>query len=128
LHDYQKILKQIHNAGAELVAVSPVTPDNSLDMAQKNDLEFKVLSDVGNKIARQYGIVYKLPERISMFYKEGGMIDLAKYNGDDSMELPLAVTYVIDTDGVIRYVFLDADYRKRAETSEVLQEVLKLGN
>jgi peroxiredoxin len=126
LHDYQKILKDIHAAGAELVAVSPVTPDNSLDMAQKNALEFKVLSDVGNKVARDYGIVYKLPERISAFYQKGGMIDLAKYNGDDSLELPLAVTYVIDTDGVIKYAFVDADYRRRAETADVLNEVLKL--
>lgn len=128
MHDYQKILTKIHEAGAELVAVSPVTPDNSLNMVEKNALEFKVLSDVGNVAARQYGIVYKLPDRIGMFYRKGGMIDLTKYNNDDSMELPLAVTYVIDTDGIIKYAFLDADYRKRAETAEVLKEVNKLKN
>ena len=126
MHDYQKILSDIHEAGAELVAVSPVTPDNSLDMKQKNELEFRVLSDVGNKVAREYGVVYKLPERISGLYKQGGFIDLASYNGDDSMELPLAVTYVIDTDATIKYAFLDTDYRKRAETAEVLKEVRKL--
>lgn len=108
------------------MAVSPVTPDNSLDMAQKNALEFKVLSDIGNKAAREYGIVYKLPERIGAFYQKGGMIDLSKYNGDESMELPLAVTYVIDTDGIIKYAFVDPDYRKRAETAVVLREVQKL--
>ena len=120
-------MTQIHDAGAELVAVSPVTPDNSLDMVQKNALEFKVLSDAGNKVAREYGIVYKVPDRISMFYQKDGMIDLTKYNNDDSMELPLAVTYVIDSGGIIRYAFLDTDYRKRAETAEVLIEVQKLG-
>lgn len=126
MHDYQKILKNIHDAGAELVAVSPVTPDNSLDMAQKNALEFNVLSDVGNRVAREYGIVYKLPQRIRGFYQEGGLIDLTKYNGDDSMELPLAVTYIIDTDGVIKYAYVDADYRKRAETADVLEELLMI--
>ena len=95
-------------------------------MAQKNALEFRVLSDAGNKVAREYGIVYKVPDRIGMFYQKGGMIDLTKYNGDESMELPLAVTYVIDTDGIIKYAFLDTDYRKRAETSEVLKEVQRL--
>lgn len=108
------------------MAVSPVTPDNSLDMAQKNALEFKVLSDAGNKVARQYGVVYKIPERIRALYQQGGFIDLSKYNGDDSMELPLAVTYVVDTDGIIKYAYVDADYRRRAETSEVLDAVLKL--
>ena len=124
MHDYQKILKQIHEAGAELVAVSPVTPDNSLDMAQKNALEFRVLSDQGNRVAREYGIVYKLPEGIRGLYSAGGFIDLAKYNNDDSMELPLAVTYIIDTDGVVKYAYLDADYRRRAETSDVLEALL----
>jgi len=92
-------------------------------MAQKNALQFKVLSDVGNKAAKQYGIVYKLPGSIRQYYQKGGMIDLAKYNDDDSMELPLAVTYVIDREGIIRYAYLNADYRKRAETSVVLQQV-----
>ena len=126
MHDYQKILNRIHEAGAELVAVSPVTPDNSLDMKQKNALQFKVLSDSGNKVARKYGVVYRIPERIRALYQEGGFIDLSKYNGDDSMELPLAVTYVIDTDGIIKYAFVDADYRKRAETSVVLDAVLRV--
>ena len=92
-------------------------------MAQKNALQFKVLSDIGNKAAKTYGIVYKLPGSIRQYYQQGGMIDLSKYNADDSMELPLAVTYVIDKDGIIRYAYLNADYRKRAETSVVLQEV-----
>lgn len=126
MHDYQKILSKIHTAGAELVAVSPVTPDNSLDMEQKNALKFKVLSDAGNEVARKYGLVYKIPEQIRALYQPGGFIDLSKYNGDDTMELPLAVTYVVDTDGIIKYAFVDADYRKRAETSEVLAAVLKL--
>ena len=123
MHDYQKILTKIHAAGAELVAVSPTTPDNSLDMVQKNSLKFKVLSDVGNEAAKKYGIVYKLPESIRPYYQKGGMIDLTKYNNDDSLELPLAVTYIIDKDGIIRYAFLSADYRKRAETSVVLKEL-----
>jgi peroxiredoxin len=46
------------------------------------------------------------------------------FNGDASNELPLAATYIIDQDGKIIYAFLDADYRNRAEPSE-LTEVLK---
>ena len=92
-------------------------------MAQKNGLKFKVLSDAGNTVAKEYGIVYKLPHEIRKLYQKGGMIDLAKYNGDDSLELPLAVTYIIGKDGVIRYAFLSADYRKRAEPSVILREL-----
>ncbi len=123
---YQRKLSEIHEAGAELVAISPVNPDNSLNMAEKNALEFKVLSDTANAVARDYGLVYEIPERVRPLYDRGGMIDLTKYNDDDAIELPLSVTYIVDTDGIIKYAFLDADYRKRAETSELLAEVRKL--
>lgn len=126
LREYQKALDAVHAAGAELVAVSPVTPDNSLDMAQKNDLKFPVLSDLGNQVARQYGVVYKVPAEIRSFYEAGGMLDLTRYNGDASLELPLAVSYVIGKDGIVSYAFLDADYRKRAETTELLAAIKQL--
>ena len=126
MHDYQKILNKVHEAGAELVAVSPTTPDNSLSMVQKNQLGFQVLSDVGNKAARKYGIVYKLPANIRSLYEKGGFLDLASYNGDDSMELPLAVTYIIGSDGIIKYAYLNSDYRQRAETTDVLAALLKI--
>ncbi len=41
--------------------------------------------------------------------------------------MPLAATYIIGTDGVIRSVFVDADYRKRVEPAEIVAalEMLK---
>ena len=55
-----------------------------------------------------------------------GRLDLAKYNGDDSGELPLGATYVVDREGIIRYAFVDADYRKRAEPSDVIAALRRL--
>ena len=128
LHDYQKSLADIHAAGAQLMAVSPELADSALTWKEKNELEFVVLSDVGNKVAHEYGIVYRIPDAISAGYVAGGRTDLTEYNGDDSLELPLAVTYVIGTDGTVEYAFVDADYRKRAETSEVVDFVMQLAN
>ena len=123
LHDYQQSLSNIEAAGAQLMAVSPELSDSALTWKEKNELEFIVLSDVGNEVAREYGIVYRIPKGIESGYVAGGRNDLTEYNGDDSLELPLAVTYVIGTDGTIEYAFVDADYRKRAETSEVVEFV-----
>ncbi len=118
LRGFHKSLPEIRAAGANLVAISPETPDNSMSTAEKNHLDFAVLSDRGNKVARAYGVAYKIPEVIADQFK--GRLDLAKHNGDDSGELPLGATYVIDRDGVIRFAFVDADYRKRAEPSDVV--------
>jgi peroxiredoxin len=63
--------------------------------------------------------VYKLTHYVAARYQKG--FNLHTYNGDETDELPLAATYVIDMDGKIRYAFLDVDYRNRAEPNEVLE-------
>jgi len=124
LRGMQNILPDLTKAGATLLALSPENPDNSLSTAEKNKLEFVVLSDKGNRIARKFGVVYQLPEKVAESFE--GRIDLPKLNGDDSLELPLAATYVIDAKGKVRYAYVDADYRKRAEPNDVLDAVKEL--
>lgn len=123
LNDLQKHLSQIRVAGAELVAISPETPDNSFSTADKNKLDFYVLSDKGGAVARAFGLMYQLPPDLVELYKGFGL-DLTKANGTDRWELPLAATYVVAQDGKIVYSFLDVDYKKRAETTEII-EILK---
>lgn len=118
LNEYNKRLDDFKKYDGQVVAVSPEIPDSSLSTKEKSLLQFQVLSDVGNKVAREYGIVYTLPKRVSDVLKVH--IDLPAYNNDNSDELPLAVTYVIDTDGTIRYAFVDGDYKKRAEPDDII--------
>jgi len=116
-------LNRIKELGAFLVAVSPETPDNALSTAEKNELAFEVLSDVGNGVARQFGIVFQLPLDLRPTYAGFG-IDLSKANGDDTFELPIPATYVIGTDQKILKAFVDADYTKRLDPEEII-DVLK---
>jgi peroxiredoxin len=118
-------LDRIEGAGGQLVAVSPEQPDHSLTLIEKNELEFTVLSDSGNQVARQFGLVFKLPPKLQSLYKEFG-INLAEFNGDESGELPIPATYIIDTDGTITYAFVDADYQKRAEPADVVRALQSL--
>lgn len=122
LRALQKQLPEFKALGANLIALTPELPDRSLSTADKNELEFEVLSDVGNKVAREYGIVYTLTDEVAAIYAE--KFGMGAYNGDDSNELPLAATYVVGQDGKIIYAFLDADYRNRAEPDAII-DVLK---
>src|SRR5579859_3488461 len=54
LRAYQQALPQLQLWGVSLVAISPQTPDHSLAMAEKLGLTFALLSDVGNRVARQF--------------------------------------------------------------------------
>ncbi len=121
---YQDILPQIRAHGATLIAVSPEMPDHTMSTKEKGRLDFIVLSDVENLAARDYGLVYTLPPSVARAFE--GRIDLAAYNGNDSNALPLAATYVIDSDGVIRYAFVEADYRQRAEPADILAALERL--
>ncbi|WKN32825.1 peroxiredoxin-like family protein [Porifericola rhodea] len=124
LKHLQQYLPQFKKEGANLLALTPELPDKSLSTQEKNELEFEVLSDVNNTVARQYGLVFQLNDTVSGYYKQA--FDLEVYNGNNSDELPLAATYVIDSSGKIRYAFLDADYRNRAEPEEVLKQLKQL--
>ena len=121
----QQSLPEIKSIGAELVGISPQLPDNSLSTAEKLALEFEVLSDVGNKAAKDFGLVFKLSDTMQEIYRGFG-IDLEASNGDQSFELPIPATYVIAPNNIIKYAFIDADYTNRLNPETILAEVQKL--
>ena len=123
----QLTLPEIEALGAQLVTVAPELPDKSLSTAEKHALAFEVLSDVGNKVANSFGLVFALAEELRPIYSSFG-IDIPAYNGDDTFELPMPATYVIDADGTIIHVFVDADYTKRLEPSAVLDALEELAS
>jgi peroxiredoxin len=124
LHRLQEELPNFRAAGASLVALTPELPDSSMSTTEKHALEFDILSDPGNTVARAFGVVFQLTPEVAARYQES--FDLHAYNGDASNELPLAATYVIGTDGVITYAFLHPDYRNRAEPRDILTAVQRL--
>lgn len=121
----QVLLPQFQELGAQIVAISPELPDSSLTMTEKHELSFPVLSDVGNTVAREYGLVFALGESLRPLYKGFG-IDIPQHNGDETYELPVPATYVVDSTGTIRYAYAQADYTLRAEPAEVLAAVKAL--
>ncbi|WP_426415651.1 peroxiredoxin-like family protein [Aestuariirhabdus sp. LZHN29] len=114
----QAALPALKAKGAQLVAISPQTPDSSLSTAEKNALEFEVLSDAGNRVADQFGLVFELPDSIRGIYDKFG-IDVVGHNGENSFKLPVPASYVINTEGQIVYAFINADYTKRVEPADL---------
>jgi peroxiredoxin len=118
----QDVHKQIADAGASLIAISPQTQKHSYMTRDMHKLRFPVLSDAGNHVARKFGLVYRLPPELQAVY-ESIMTKLPGYNGDQSWELPLAATYLVQPDGKISYARVDADWRHRPEPEELLQSL-----
>ena len=119
LRQFQEALPDIEGTGARLVAISPNTPAGGFEMEENQSLTFPVLSDVGNRVSREYGLVFEVDEDVRDRYRASG-IDLTEANGVDTWELPVPATYVIDQDGTIRYAFVEADYTQRASPRDVV--------
>ena len=120
LEAMNSILPQIRHAGATLIAISPQTVQQSFFMADQHKLRFPLLSDSGNHVARQFGLVYRVPDFQQAVYRRV-FINLPFANGDDTWELPIPATYILERDGSVLYASVNADYTERPEPSEILQ-------
>ncbi len=118
----QNKLPEIIAAGGQLIAISPQVPDKSLDQISQSNLTFEVLSDVGNKLAKECGLVFSLPEVLRPIY-ENWQIDIPGHNADNSFELPIPATYIIDIQGKIRYAHVNMDYTQRLEPDTIVEQL-----
>jgi peroxiredoxin len=116
LRAYQQALPKLQELGATLVAISPQTPDHSRALAEKQDLTFPPLSDAGNQVARQFGLVFTIDEAVRTANLHMGE-DLPGFNGDGSWELPIAGTFLLDQTGTIRLAYVEPDFTQRLDPS-----------
>jgi peroxiredoxin len=107
------------------VALSPQLPGHCAATMETLHLSFDVLSDSRNEVARLFGIVFRLPDDLAQIYTKLN-IDLAKFNGDASWELPLPARYVISRENIIRAADVNFDYTIRPEPEETLTVLRKL--
>jgi len=106
-------------AGAALIAISPQTEKQAYFMHDQHRLTFPLLVDADNELARQFGLVYRVPEEQQAIYRRT-FVNLPFVNGDSSWELPIPATYVIDRDGTIRFASPNEDYTERPEPLEIM--------
>lgn len=116
------IFSQIQRLGASIVAISPQTVHQSYLMADQHRLRFPLLSDTANKVARQFGLVYRVPEYQQEIYQRA-FVNLPFANGDSSWELPVPAVYVVNQDSTILHAAVSPDYTERPEPAEVLRTV-----
>jgi peroxiredoxin len=118
----QRALPAFRAAGAATVAISPQSVVRSRETAARLALDFLLVSDHDNAVARRYGLVFRLPEAFRRAYEALG-IDLPAANGTETFELPIPATYVIAPDGKIAYASADADYTRRPDPGVILSRL-----
>jgi peroxiredoxin len=117
---------QFEQAGASVAFISPQTVKHSFFMHDQHKPRFPLLSDAGNQLARQFGLVYRVPNTPPTDQQEiyrRVFINLPSTNGDPSWELPIPATYILDRDSTIVYAHANPDYTERPEPEEILAAV-----
>jgi peroxiredoxin len=125
LRAYQSVLPEIHRFGAELVAISAQTADYALSDVEKKQLTFPVLHDAQNRVSRRYGLVFTLSDAMKQLQTGFGN-PIPKFNGDDSWELNLPGTFVIDRAGIVKLAHVDPNYMVRLEPAAILDALRRI--
>jgi peroxiredoxin len=127
LSAYQRhLLPALTGRGVGLVAISPQAPDGSLSMREKHDLAFTVLSDPGNGIARDLGILTQPSDEARAAQLQLGL-DLTAVNADGTTGVPMPTVAILDAGHVLRWIDVHPDYATRTEPAQVLAALDQLG-
>ena len=123
LRTYQaRLVPALAERGISLIAISPQTPDGSLSTKESKELTFTVLSDQGNQIAGQLGILTAPSDGTRAAQLQLGL-DLTQVNADGTTALPMPTVVIADAGRVIRWIDVHPDYSTRAEPGQVLEAV-----
>lgn len=123
---WQRQFSSMHEAGIQLVAISPQYPEATGEIVKKLGLEFPILCDPGNRVARKFGVVFKQEAAMRDMNELAGA-DLQRCNRDGSQELPIPGTFLVAQDSTLLYRHVDPDFTRRAEPTEVLARLQEKG-
>lgn len=118
-------LEALRAAGGTFVALTPEKPELAARTREQVGGEYAVFSDSAHEAAKAFKVHFVVDEATRAKYQQFGL-DVAESNVSGTWELPAPATFVIDREGIIRYVFADWDYSKRADPDEVIAFVRSL--
>jgi peroxiredoxin len=121
----QELLPQLGPFGAQLVAISPQSPDESLSTMEKAALEFTVLSDPGSRLAGRLGIAFEQADDVLAAQRKLGL-DLTKVNAEGAVRLPRPTVLVVDRDRTVHFVDVQPDYTARTEVADIIAALTAL--
>ena len=125
LRAWQRARAALTRTGADVIAISPQTSAENRTTAEASGLEFSVLADSGNTVARSYGLVWTLDEEMRGLYARLGH-DIPRLTGTGEWELPITAGYVIGPDRRIAVAHLDPRVSHRLEPKDALAAVRSL--
>lgn len=116
-------LEKVYDKGAQLIAVSPENSEFLRKTADKTKASFTLLYDEDYKISDQFKLTFKPDGLAKLMYNKvlGG--NLKKAHSDDSQQLPIPATFILNSDGKIVWRHFNPDYKKRAKIEDIIKNI-----
>lgn len=126
LRAWDKMLPEVKSAGGTFLAVTPEKQEHAAATGAAAAPSMPIVTDARGDAARAFRIAFTMNADMQRQYKGYG-VDLSTRNTSGLWEVPAPATFVIDREGIVRWVFADWDYRKRAEPAEAIEALRRLG-
>ena len=127
LHVLQQSLPQFKKYGAQLITITPQTPDKSAEQIGKDGYPFQVLSDLNSQVMKDYKLYFEIPDDLVSVYRHVGL-DIEAFNGKGRNVLPVPGSFVIDKDGIVRAMQARTDYKLRMEPEAIIDALMQISS
>lgn len=107
--------------GASLTAIAPQAPEVCSRIRVDEGLSFEVLSDPDHVVLERYGLGFELDEQVRQQFLDRGY-DLAELGEADHWWVPTPATLIVDTEQLIVFSDINADYRQRTDPESILAQ------
>ena len=118
LRALQRALPGIEVHHGTLVAISPDPPAVCHTLAGEDGLGFDLLTDDHGQLGRLFGLTYQPPEPAAIWLDLLGL-DAPRDGMSSHFILPAA--YVVDSNGIAVYAFIEPDPRQRVDPRAVVE-------
>jgi len=125
LHALNNNLAEFEKYGAQVIAITPQSPDKSAEQVKKDGFPFQVLSDSTASVMKAYQLYFELPNDLMRIYKEHGL-DIEAFNGEGRKGLPTPGAFIIDKNGIIRTMQAEVDYKTRMAPEAIIAALAAL--
>ena len=119
LAELRKAESELKELGFDIWFISIDRPELLYDSLEQPDIGYTVLSDSGLEATRAFGLAFRVTDETVVRYKTYN-IDLEAASGKSHHVLPAPSTYIIASDGMIRFQYTNPDYAVRLHPDVLL--------
>ena len=111
--------EQLMELGFDIWFISIDKPELLLESLAEPDIGYTIYSDSALSATQAFGLAFRVDDEMNERLL-GYDIDLERASGETHHVLPAPATYIIGTDGVINFAYINPDYKVRLHPDVLL--------